>query len=213
MLNGGSHGGKFRVGIKAKVQHGLLFQARMKFATNKAMADHFNLSEQRMGLLLNLMIIPSERWMLRNKDFLDKLALLVGRSVTWDEVFPGALRSFDILDLPKEHVFFQDVDIEQLALSGAVPRNLLSDPLEDAINTKLREDVEAALQKLKPRERNIIERLYGLNGYESQTLREVGVYHGISPERVRQIQHGVFRKLRHPKRNKKLITYDPTTRT
>ena len=50
--------------------------------------------------------------------------------------------------------------------------------------------------KLQPREKEIIERYFGLNGREEQNLGEIGKVLGISMERVRQIKVNVFKILR-----------------
>ena len=56
--------------------------------------------------------------------------------------------------------------------------------------------VSKLLEKLQPREKEIIERYFGLNGREEQNLGEIGKVLGISMERVRQIKANVFKILR-----------------
>ncbi|WP_461642967.1 sigma-70 family RNA polymerase sigma factor [Ligilactobacillus equi] len=51
-------------------------------------------------------------------------------------------------------------------------------------------------QRLKPRERRIIELRYGLNGGEPQTLEEISKVFGVTRERIRQIESKALRKLR-----------------
>jgi RNA polymerase primary sigma factor len=52
------------------------------------------------------------------------------------------------------------------------------------------------LQKLRPREREIVSLRYGLGGEEPKTLEEIGSLHGVTRERIRQIEMGALRKLR-----------------
>jgi RNA polymerase nonessential primary-like sigma factor len=52
------------------------------------------------------------------------------------------------------------------------------------------------LAELTPRQRQVIERRYGLNGYEVATLDELAGEMGVTRERVRQIQGEAIEKLR-----------------
>lgn len=71
---------------------------------------------------------------------------------------------------------------------------------EDEYNKEIEENqkkvVQNLLDKLQPREREIIERYFGLNGREEQNLGEIGNVLGISMERVRQIKVSIFKTLR-----------------
>lgn len=52
------------------------------------------------------------------------------------------------------------------------------------------------LDCLDPRERDILERRYGLNGHTAQTLEEVGLVYEVTRERIRQLQNIAIKKLR-----------------
>ena len=52
------------------------------------------------------------------------------------------------------------------------------------------------LAELTPRQRGVIERRYGLNGYDVVTLDELAGELGVTRERVRQIQGEAIDKLR-----------------
>ncbi|MGE0433973.1 MAG: sigma-70 family RNA polymerase sigma factor, partial [Planctomycetota bacterium] len=68
----------------------------------------------------------------------------------------------------------------------------------------LKEKIEAVLQTLTYREREIIKYRYGIgNGY-TYTLEEVGKIFQVTRERVRQIEAKAVRKLQHPVRSRKL---------
>jgi RNA polymerase primary sigma factor len=59
-----------------------------------------------------------------------------------------------------------------------------------------REEVEAMLQRLSPREREVLELRYGLNGGRPLTLKEVASRFRVSRERIRQIENQAIDRLR-----------------
>ncbi|RCX26060.1 RNA polymerase sigma factor RpoS [Thioalbus denitrificans] len=63
-------------------------------------------------------------------------------------------------------------------------------------NEDMRTGVEEWLSELNDKQREVVERRYGLCGYESSTLDEVGKAIGLTRERVRQIQMESLRRLR-----------------
>jgi RNA polymerase primary sigma factor len=83
----------------------------------------------------------------------------------------------------------------------------ITPPDEAAARALLRTQLEEALQQLPERERKILQLRYGLNDGRYRTLEEVGVEFGLTRERIRQIEAGALRKLRHPYLGKKLRGY------
>lgn len=71
-----------------------------------------------------------------------------------------------------------------------------SNPEDVAIRHLVDEHVRSELLKLTPRERVVLERRFGLDGMESETLEQVGERLDLTRERVRQIQSGAISKLR-----------------
>ena len=69
-------------------------------------------------------------------------------------------------------------------------------PLERLQSKSLVSDVNSVLDKLDPREAEIIRLRFGLKGEEPQTLEEVGVRFKVTRERVRQLQDIAIRKMR-----------------
>lgn len=65
---------------------------------------------------------------------------------------------------------------------------------------ELRQRLEAVLNTLTYREREIIYLRYGLRDGEIHTLEEVGEFFKVTRERVRQIEYRAIGKLRHPVR-------------
>ena len=66
------------------------------------------------------------------------------------------------------------------------------------------EAIKKLLGELTPREQEIIKLRYGLSGYKSMTLKQVGKRFNVTQERIRQIEAKALRKLRHPTRSRKL---------
>lgn len=78
------------------------------------------------------------------------------------------------------------------------------DPVVAATNEMLKVKIEAVLQTLTYREREIIKLRYGIEGGYTYTLEEVGRIFNVTRERVRQIEAKAIRKLQHPVRSRKL---------
>lgn len=71
----------------------------------------------------------------------------------------------------------------------------------------MRQDLSRMLSQLTPRERDIMHLRYGLEDGRQRTLEEVGRLFNITRERVRQIEHKAFRKLRQPNWSSRLAGY------
>jgi RNA polymerase primary sigma factor len=61
-------------------------------------------------------------------------------------------------------------------------------------------EVAKTLEVLTPRQQDIINRRF----FDGETLDEVAAHHGVHRERIRQIEAGALRKLKHP-RNARLL--------
>ena len=57
--------------------------------------------------------------------------------------------------------------------------------------------VNAALNKLSSRERDVVQRRFGLAGRRRQTLEEIGRHLKLSRERIRQIERQVLLRMRY----------------
>ena len=79
--------------------------------------------------------------------------------------------------------------------------------IEPEFASLLKEDIDAVLDTLTPRERRVLELRFGLVDSRARTLEEVGKEFNVTRERIRQIEAKALRKLRHPSRSKKLSPY------
>jgi RNA polymerase primary sigma factor len=81
------------------------------------------------------------------------------------------------------------------------------EPMDAAAREMLREQVQSALGALSERERQVLERRFGLIDGKDNTLEEVSRYFNVTRERIRQIEAKALRKLRHPTRSRSLREY------
>ena len=80
-------------------------------------------------------------------------------------------------------------------------------PAEAVINLNLREQTEAVLKTLTPREEKVIKMRFGVGDGSEHTLEEVGQNFAVTRERIRQIEAKALRKLRHPSRSHRLRAF------
>jgi RNA polymerase nonessential primary-like sigma factor len=81
-------------------------------------------------------------------------------------------------------------------LLEAIPDESLTDPSDALQDQVLQDKLEDWLGQLTDKQREVVERRFGLHGYESATLEQVGNEIGVTRERVRQIQMDALQRLR-----------------
>ena len=139
-----------------------------------------------------------------------QLTQRLGREPTVEEI------GFE-MELPPERVSeIQRIAPEPLSLEtpiGEEEDSHLADFVEDhdamspseaAANILLRREIEDALNKLTPREREVIRMRFGLEDGTPRTLEEVGRHFKVTRERIRQIEAKALKKLKHPSKSRKL---------
>lgn len=67
---------------------------------------------------------------------------------------------------------------------------------DDVVQRDLEKELTDLVSTLPEKQRDVVERRYGLNGHQPETLEAIGQRHGITRERVRQIQVKAERRLR-----------------
>ncbi|MBI5588208.1 MAG: RNA polymerase sigma factor RpoD [Deltaproteobacteria bacterium] len=80
-------------------------------------------------------------------------------------------------------------------------------PHDEMITNDLTGHMNEVLSTLSPREEKVLRMRFGIGETKDHTLEEVGAYFNVTRERIRQIEAKALRKLRHPKRCKKLKTF------
>ncbi len=96
---------------------------------------------------------------------------------------------------------------DETYLGDLIEDNESSRPDSTTEEELMRQDLNRMLSQLTPRERDIMHLRFGLEDGRQRTLEEVGRLFNITRERVRQIEHKAFRKLRQPAWSSKLAGY------
>ena len=81
-------------------------------------------------------------------------------------------------------------------LLDTIPDNNVKDPTETLQEESVHSNLEDCLSQLSDKQREVVERRFGLHGYSVSTLEQVGQEIGVTRERVRQIQMDALKKLK-----------------
>ena len=98
-------------------------------------------------------------------------------------------------------------DEDKNCLLDVIPDQATEEPDKELQMDSLQEEVSAALDTLKDREREVIRMYFGIGQSYALTLNEIGEEFGLTRERVRQIKEKAIRRLRHRSRSRKLRQY------
>lgn len=137
----------------------------------------------------------------------EKVAQFFGRSSTW--MFPPWMKCITKSRVVRK-VGKNELTATQFALleEHEKTRRLLPSPEESAIESHDQQVagivIKAAMNNLKPREKQILELRYGLNGKEEHSLEKLSEMFQVTRERIRQIESKAMRRLRHPTRSEQL---------
>ena len=82
------------------------------------------------------------------------------------------------------------------SLLDALPDENNPDPSDLLADDDVHDNLDFWLEQLNPKQRDVVERRFGLHGHKTCTLEEVGREIGVTRERVRQIQMDALRRLR-----------------
>jgi RNA polymerase nonessential primary-like sigma factor len=122
---------------------------------------------------------------------------------------PNAEEIADLLDKPlndvkrllklNERVTSVDIPIgkdSDKTLIDAIPDDNNPDPSDVLQDEDVLANLENWIARLSDKQREVVERRFGLHGYKISTLEEVGNEIGVTRERVRQIQMDALKRLR-----------------
>ncbi len=133
------------------------------------------------------------------------LSATLGRAPTNDELAEAIEMTADKLERTLTHSGGQAISLDQqLGDEGDRERMEVfqspeveeTTPFDDIANRALADQVRDVLHTLKPIEAEVLRRRFGLNGEREVTLQEIASEHGLSRERIRQIQEKALSKVR-----------------
>ena len=81
-------------------------------------------------------------------------------------------------------------------LLDTIPDSNARDPTDTLQEEGVHSNLEECLSQLSDKQREVVERRFGLHGHSVSTLEEVGQEIGVTRERVRQIQMDALKKLK-----------------
>ncbi|MCZ6788148.1 MAG: RNA polymerase sigma factor RpoD, partial [Planctomycetota bacterium] len=77
-------------------------------------------------------------------------------------------------------------------------------PIDTALHTNLKKQIQSVLETLTPREEKILKMRFGIECASEHTLEQIARSFAVTRERVRQIESKALRRLRHPSRSEGL---------
>ena len=93
---------------------------------------------------------------------------------------------------------------EDSFLGDFIPDDDAPAPIDSAMQSVFKDELNKALDTLPARERDVLKFRYGVGSDRSHTLEEVGKQFNVTRERIRQIEAKALRKLRQQSRSKNL---------
>jgi len=96
---------------------------------------------------------------------------------------------------------------EESRLLDVFPSENEPPPDAEVERESLRQEIRALLERLSPREAEILRYSFGLDGRPELTLEEIGERFNLTRERVRQIRERALRRLRNMKQARELKIY------
>ena len=144
------------------------------------------------------------------REVMKRLAQRVGREPSLEEIAVEAnlsvVETRRVLKISRKPISLDRPvgDSEESSFGEFIEDETVESPVSVATQEMLKDKIDAVLQTLTYREREIIKLRYGLGDGYTYTLEEVGRIFNVTRERVRQIEAKAIRKLQHPVRSRKL---------
>ncbi len=128
----------------------------------------------------------------------------IAEKLGWDEKKVKAVKSVSREPISLETPVGEE---EDSLLSDFIEDKEVENPANQTAYVLLQEQIRDVLTTLPPREQEVLRMRFGLDDGYPLTLEEVGLYFDVTRERIRQIEAKALRRLRHPKRSRKLKDY------
>ena len=163
--------------IRQSVQHALMHQSRTVRVPVHVLRELAQVLRARRQLIMSLARPPT----------MEELAQAIGKNPTAVAELFCVTEHISSLDAPRS-----DTDDRALLEQMVSEETVGHGSAEDAPTSH----IDALIAELPPRQRQVLERRYGLNDHGVQTLAEIAAEFGLTRERVRQIQSQALCKLR-----------------
>ncbi|MCL2441938.1 MAG: RNA polymerase sigma factor RpoD [Treponema sp.] len=144
-----------------------------------------------------------------------QLLQTLGREPTDEEIAEKlggswtALRVKSVKNVAREPISLETPigEEEDSLLGDFIEDKDVENPANQTAFKVLQEQLGGVLSTLPAREQEVLKMRFGLDDGYSLTLEEVGLYFNVTRERIRQIEAKALRRLRHPKRSRRLKDY------
>ena len=117
----------------------------------------------------------------------------------------------DMINIAKDMVSLDSAvrpnDSESSSVGEFIEDTMYARPEDSAIYQSMKEDIAKILETLTEKEAEVLKYRFGLGGYKSMSLKEVGDVFNLTKERIRQIEKKAIKRLQHPTRAKRLASY------
>ena len=131
-----------------------------------------------------------------------RLSQVLNHEATMEDIAESLDRSLD--DVMRHMSYGERITSIDTPLRGDPDHSLMEmipdennhDPAQLMQGELAQQRMEEWLQRLEPKQREVVERRFGLHGHEPHTLETIGDILGVTRERVRQIQIEALRRLR-----------------
>ena len=163
--------------IRQSVQHALMHQSRTVRVPVHVLRELAQVLRARRQLIMSLARPPT----------MEELAQAIGKSPSAVAELFCVTEHISSLDAPRS-----DTDDRALLEQMVSAETVGHGPAEEAPTSR----IDALIAELPARQRQVLERRYGLNDHGVQTLAEIAAEFGLTRERVRQIQSQALGKLR-----------------
>ena len=142
----------------------------------------------------------AEQWLTQKKGRrpgIEQIAEALGRDRSFVELAITAAKLPVSLEQPVR-------DEDGLKVKEVLPDENTMRPDDVVERMQISRRVDEVLRSLPERERDVIQRRFGLNGYDPHTLGQIGAEYGLTRERIRQIEASALDRLQHPSRRSQL---------
>lgn len=130
---------------------------------------------------------------LRRTNSLSEAEFLKWRKIR-DRFLPRWASLQDSVGEDKDMVFEDNLEARHLFMTPEMHRYV--DPTRALFRQDITHRINMALSHLRPVQREVVEKRFGLNGCKEQTLEQIGLAMSVTRERIRQIEFKALERLR-----------------